>query len=425
MNLRVNDTWKLVISIILFVSISSSFVNVRRLDGFTIAAPLIELGFFKNLVPMLGLIFIFFPLLYNGTKFNVEKKERGLFFSLLVFSMSPFLSSFLGTTTNFDARIFLYPICVLVVFKYAPPNNFVLMNFVHRLLNVYIAINYIVIIFASNWALQKGYTIGWFDAIQVRLYGVSGHPNNLSSLLLLYIFLTLSMSWISSSKKIFFLISASILIILCQSKTILLILFVCLTYFSVLKYQEKVTAKEKSFFKFITIFFTIIFLVLFVSSIGEIDSILKGFLGEARYNRLSTLTGRAIIWQVTIEELIKNPIFGYGPGLYDNPELFQKRLGFTPSHAHNQIFQTLGETGFLGLVLFLVVWFNFGRASFSSRNSNSIVKVLFLAMTIRLITQSVLRSGFDEIFLFQIIFVFILRATLRGEPENKSAKYSQ
>jgi O-antigen ligase len=67
----------------------------------------------------------------------------------------------------------------------------------------------------------------------------------------------------------------------------------------------------------------------------------------------STLTGRTEIWEFTIDVWRPSPLFGVGPEfLQGESELeFYSWYGWMPRHAHNQLFQALGETGIIGLGL--------------------------------------------------------------------------
>lgn len=415
MKIRISDSWRFFFVIILFVSAFSSLSNVRRLDGFVIAEPLLNIGILKNLFPMLGLSCILLLITKRALVFNVEKIEFPLFISLFVFSLTPIISTLFGVTQDIDFRILLYPICIILVFKYSAPHRLELVNFVYRILTIYLIVNIIILFLVPYWALQHGYTIGWIEGLTVRLYGISGHPNNISSIMLLYVFFTIFNQSIGVKTKVLSIFCAFFLILISQSKTIMLILFVSFLYLFYLTIEKHLNKQLKAFYKGVVALLLLMFFAVFFFSLGNYESFLIDTLGQARFNRLSTLTGRDVIWKITLEQFYINPIFGYGPGLYEQKSLFLSRLGFTPGHAHNQIFQTIGETGLLGLFSLSMVFVFLYKLIFIEIKNDILLKVLFLALFLRMITQSVFRGGFDEVFLFQMILLVLLRSSIRSK----------
>lgn len=70
---------------------------------------------------------------------------------------------------------------------------------------------------------------------------------------------------------------------------------------------------------------------------------------------ISSGTGRNVPWNVAMDAWASNPIFGYGPMLFRDGALASyPTLGAT-THAHNQIFDTLGRSGIVGLFGFVVM----------------------------------------------------------------------
>src|SRR6185295_11888417 len=68
--------------------------------------------------------------------------------------------------------------------------------------------------------------------------------------------------------------------------------------------------------------------------LGDVAEQAAGFFDSAEGAQLLTMTGRDRIWAVAIEEWQSNPVFGYGPGLWD-PE-YRASIGLlNATHAHN------------------------------------------------------------------------------------------
>jgi O-antigen ligase len=94
-------------------------------------------------------------------------------------------------------------------------------------------------------------------------------------------------------------------------------------------------------------------LVLFV----DVGAQVTDFSESAQGAQLISLTGRDHIWAVAMEEWHANPVFGYGPSLWD--DAFRQSIGMpNATNAHNQFLDTLarsGTVGAVGLVIYAFV----------------------------------------------------------------------
>jgi len=104
----------------------------------------------------------------------------------------------------------------------------------------------------------------------------------------------------------------------------------------------------------------IIFLSLALMGVlllGDIGNRWEDFSGTSEGAQLMTMTGRDQIWAVAMEEWHANPVFGYGPGLWN--EEFRASINLpNATNAHNQFLDTLarsGTVGAIGLVLYAAV----------------------------------------------------------------------
>ena len=64
-----------------------------------------------------------------------------------------------------------------------------------------------------------------------------------------------------------------------------------------------------------------------------------------------TLSGRLIVWELTIDEIAKHPWGGFGFGTYQK-YFYSLWNNWAPGHAHNLWLQTTFESGVIGAVLF-------------------------------------------------------------------------
>lgn len=120
---------------------------------------------------------------------------------------------------------------------------------------------------------------------------------------------------------------------------------------------------------------------------GDVGARLNSFFSSAEGAQLASLTGRDRIWAVAWDEWQRNPVFGYGPSLWDAS--FRASIGMpAATHGHNQFMDTLARTGTVGaaaLVVYalvlLVLSVRYARAS------HGISLALFVALAMRSISE--------------------------------------
>lgn len=87
--------------------------------------------------------------------------------------------------------------------------------------------------------------------------------------------------------------------------------------------------------------------------IGDLPGRIADFLDTGEGAQLTTLTGRDRIWAVALEEWQRHPVTGWGLTMW-NAE-FRQEIGMPQAtHAHNQLFDTLGRAGLVGAAGLLV-----------------------------------------------------------------------
>ncbi|WP_427913219.1 O-antigen ligase family protein [Ramlibacter sp. MMS24-I3-19] len=89
----------------------------------------------------------------------------------------------------------------------------------------------------------------------------------------------------------------------------------------------------------------------------DVPSMVQDFFGTSEGAQLASLTGRDRIWVVALDEWHNNPVFGYGPTIWDNE--YRQAIGMpNATHGHNQMIDTLarcGTVGAVGLVVYAIV----------------------------------------------------------------------
>jgi len=103
--------------------------------------------------------------------------------------------------------------------------------------------------------------------------------------------------------------------------------------------------------------------------------------------QLATMTGRDQIWAVAMEEWRASPVFGYGPGLWDDQYRAAINMPYA-THAHNQFMDTAARSGGVGavaLVLYSVVLLVLSVRTAKGTGGLSIA--LFIALALRSISE--------------------------------------
>jgi O-antigen ligase len=97
--------------------------------------------------------------------------------------------------------------------------------------------------------------------------------------------------------------------------------------------------------------------LLWAIVLANVGTDIASFFETAQGAQLVSLTGRDQIWAIAMEEWRANPLFGYGPGLWN--EQFRLSIGMpNATNAHNQFLDTLarsGVVGAIGLVFYALV----------------------------------------------------------------------
>jgi O-antigen ligase len=133
-----------------------------------------------------------------------------------------------------------------------------------------------------------------------------------------------------------------------------------------------------------------------------------------------TFTGRTSVWAATVREWRLNPVFGYGTGLW-GPEMqrrYESRLHFRPGQAHNQVVQTLGESGLVGLVVLVLFLVQFTRRCVSSGDTLAIGFALLLVA--RSTVESPLDPGILGINLWLVVLMLTYVDSVARERQRQS-----
>ncbi|MFB9991216.1 O-antigen ligase family protein [Deinococcus oregonensis] len=110
-----------------------------------------------------------------------------------------------------------------------------------------------------------------------------------------------------------------------------------------------------------------------------------------------TLTGRTNVWAVTLKEFQTNPVAGYGPALWGEEYRNAQGSGFAwVGQAHNQIVQTVGQSGAIGAAGLAFALLSLIGMAWRSRTMTSGASLALLTLLIvRGVSETPLRFGLD------------------------------
>lgn len=133
--------------------------------------------------------------------------------------------------------------------------------------------------------------------------------------------------------------------------------------------------------------------------------------------QLMTLTGRDRIWDVAKEEWQANPVFGYGPGLFDESYRESIRMPNATS-GHNQFYDTVARSGAVGataLVMYGLVLLAFALGT--ARATGGLGLALFIAIALRCFTEvPLLVYGYGMELFAHLLLIITLASAVRRQP---------
>jgi O-antigen ligase len=150
---------------------------------------------------------------------------------------------------------------------------------------------------------------------------------------------------------------------------------------------------------------------------GNLGEQLSAFVNTPEGAQLASFTGRDRIWVIAFDEWQRNPVFGYGPGIWD--ERFRASIGMSnANHAHNQFMDTLSRAGLVGAtgltlyaLLLLVLSVRLTRAT------QGLSLALFLALVLRSISEvPLLMFGYSTEMFIHVLLLMVLAPALHRQP---------
>lgn len=353
---------------------------------------------------------------------QIENRAGSWLFAAYLMLIAPsFISSVVGTRPEFIHFMLYEPMIFSLAYLARPYADWLwYVKQFKRVLLAYVSLSALLGVLAPNWA--TGTAMVLIPGFDFRLHGIFSHSNSLGMAALLYLVLDRAVDTHHSLyRKLGWFVSAGVLVAT-QSKTAWGGAALAYATFIIYELSALKTAQAK---RSSMLLISGGFVSLGVGGIlllgGWGVDWFRGLNAET-YNSLTSLTGRTNIWEITIRSWQDNPIFGYGPGLWD----VEYRLKFAPLQylsivgmAHNQFFQTLGESGVLGIIglsIYVITLVKYGVQYFSlTRGVSLALVVVFLA---RSMSETPFRNQALDMMFFAHFILFVMLLSMVASANN-------
>ncbi|MBC8058889.1 MAG: O-antigen ligase family protein, partial [Rhizobiales bacterium] len=293
--------------------------------------------------------------------------------------------------TGFSFRSLYVPIVLIAVFYQRPQRLEAILGAAKWALLVTTLGSLAAIVLRPDFAMHRP-DIGGIPGLNWRLYGLTPHANTLGPIALLAIVLELHTPSRWWPVRWLHLGTAAIAFVLAQSKTawaaapvMLVVIYLPIVLGRGISGAGAAGRFDRTVWALLG---AIAVVVLTVAALVGLDA--TEFV--RRRDDLATLTGRTNIWEITLQAWRENILFGYGPEIWGAERQIRFHM-FHVGHAHNQIVQTLGEAGLVGLLLllgYLGTLVHAGLRRFLA--TRGLVLMLLMLVLVRCVTEAPLRA---------------------------------
>lgn len=350
---------------------------------------------------------------------------KNLFYSyLFYFTCCGLINSLAGTAPAFVHWMF-YPVAIIgAIYLSRNAEAPILINNSKTILLLLIYSSLLAAIFFPSFAYETSYR-GLIPGLTIRLYGLTAHPNTLGPVALLFLVLEYYQPTRNKFRRIN-TIAAVCVFVLAQSKTAYgAAAIVLLTAYWFRPSQSILVGIRNNraikAIALVTLTISSIGLTALIFDLLDIKFALNifSYLDAQDIKYLSTLTGRTMIWDITLDEWRKNWAFGYGPTIW-YPEFRAKYGLLVVGQAHNQYIQALGEAGLVGLFGLLIYILMLIKSAISTaRFSNGLSLALIIIPLSRTWTETPFRNFVinDWAFFTHLLVLSILICLVRQKSK--------
>ena len=158
--------------------------------------------------------------------------------------------------------------------------------------------------------------------------------------------------------------------------------------------------------------------LLWTLLLADVGSAVAGFFETTQGAQLVSMTGRDQIWAIAMDEWRANPLFGWGPDLWN--EAYRASINLpNATNAHNQFLDTLARSGIVGatgLVLYALTLLVFSVRY--ARSTQGLSLALFVTLAVLSISEvPLIMLGYGtEIFAHLLLVITLASAASARVP---------
>ncbi len=386
----------------------------------------------SRLVSAAAVMLALIEVLKNAGRVLREPSRPGfaLWISFALFFLASILSAFLGTKPEFQHKAAYSALVLTAVYLHPAITPETVAKLAKGVIALMLGASLIAVAVRPDTVLEYGYK-GLLPGIDFRFHGLATHANSIAPLALIYLLLEY---WTPSRAAVRTIgcAMAVIVLLLAQSKTAWMAAVLVVAYlyashaFGAIRRARGDALSQRGVFLAASPVLIVPSVILATLLVLQPLSNIERFL-RLRVPGWNTLTGRDVIWEITIREWQANPWFGYGPTLWD-PEFRVAQGLLFAGHAHNQLLQTLGEAGLIGLTAFLLYVGVLAVYAFRhSRKTKGVTVAILTVVLLRCVTEAPFRTAvfLEPAFLAHLLLfglLVMLEKQRRASPPDGTRK---
>lgn len=277
-----------------------------------------------------------------ATTYEPRALGRGPIAALLAVYASVVISALSSGNGGFDRQLFVLPLAIIALYVAPRLSAPELLSQVRLILRIYIYGSLTALIIAPAWSYVAASSLGRdYFHIGGQLAGLTPHPNALSAIAATALVLELAPMARRRTWPVH-LAATLVVLLLAQSRTGLIAAAVGLLFL-------RSTHRSMRPMRWVLGVVVVALTAAFIISPRIATTTLNTLSGNSD---LGTLNGRTQVWSYAYDQFLANPVVGFGPNLFDptGPEAAAGAFPSWAGQAHNQVFQTLGETGVVGML---------------------------------------------------------------------------
>ncbi|MDB5964792.1 MAG: O-antigen ligase protein [Polaromonas sp.] len=257
---------------------------------------------------------------------------------------------------------------------------------------VFMAAGLLLVPVNPGLVMDVAYNQGLFPGVP-RLSGLASHPVSLGVLTQLGLICLLACPYRSRWLNVAAWATGFLILFLAQSKTAWISFVLCSACILAARrgpaFMRRVGDPARNDLGIVIVlgFMAAVLAAACIVMFGDLGHKLSNFFDSSQGAQLTSLTGRDLIWAIAQDEWLRNPVFGYGPTLWDAE--FRAAIGMpNATSAHNQFMDTLSRSGTVGataLVLYALVLMVMSVKY--TRASGGLTLALFLALALRSVSE--------------------------------------